>query len=229
VPDLLSLLLILPLGVAMGVLVAAPVGPVNILCMQRAIERGAIGGIVAGLGAVIGDTLIALMAALGIAQVTDLIARHRAVVQVVGGLVLIAFGVRVSCTRPKFADVVPRSAEWTTLKDYLWDVPQTFLLTVSNPGAVLGTFAMFGIVSTFVDVATTAQALWLVAAIAAGSAMWWTALATMVGSIRHRVTEARLGQINISAGMLLILFGIVLISEIAAKRAGFGWRALSPF
>ena len=213
----------------MGILVAAPVGPVNILCIQRAIERGAAGGMMAGLGAVIGDTLIALMAALGIAQVTELIARHRGVIQIVGGFVLIAFGIRLAMTHPKFAPTTLQRAEWTTLKDYLWDVPQTFLLTVSNPGAVFGTFAMFGIVSTVVDVTTTTQALWLVAAIASGSTMWWIVLATSVGSIRHRLTQAKLRQINLAAGWLLFLFGAALIGEIVLKRAGWSWRALSPF
>ncbi len=225
-PDLLHQLLILPLGIAMGVLIAAPVGPVNIVCIQRAIERGAAGGIMAGLGAAIGDTLIALMAGLGIAQVTDLVARHRGVIQVVGGLVLIAFGVRVALARPRFVAHADKRAEWTTLKDYLWDVPKTFLLTVSNPGAVLGTFAMFGIVSTFVDVTTSIHALWLVTAVAAGSMMWWIALATMVGNIRHRITEKSLRQINVGAGWLLILFGLVLNGEIVLQVSGWSWRAL---
>ena len=58
--------LIVPVGVIIGILVSAPVGPVNVLCIQRAIERGFWGGIAAGLGAMLGDGLIALCAALGV-------------------------------------------------------------------------------------------------------------------------------------------------------------------
>ena len=110
----------------------------------------------------------------------------------------------------------------------MWDVPKTFLLTITNPGAVLSVFALFGLVSTFVDVASTAQALWLVAAIVAGSMLWWVFLSTMVGRIRHRVTEMRLGQINMIAGAFLVAFGAVLIIEIPLKAAGLEWRIFWP-
>jgi threonine/homoserine/homoserine lactone efflux protein len=82
--------------------------------------------------------------------------------------------------------------------------------------------AIFGGVSSFVEVKSTAQALWLVAIIVAGSMMWWVFLATMVGRIRHRVTEARLARINTAAGLILILFGATLVGEIALKAL---WRS----
>lgn len=198
--------LVLLLGLAMGVLIAAPVGPVNIICIQRSIERGAIAGIMAGLGAVLGDGLIALLAALGVGQVTSVIARHRNLIQTIGGGLVILFGLRLAFMQPRLSDsVAPRQTAF--------DIPQTFVLTVSNPGAVLGTFALFGIVSTFVDVASTSQALWLVVFIAAGSLGWWVFLATMVARVRHRLGEARIAQINAAAGWLMIFFGVVLILE----------------
>ena len=84
--------LIIPVGLVIGVLVAAPVGPVNVLCIQRAIERGFFGGLAAGIGAVLGDGTIALFAALGVGAISGAIEYHRTAIQVVGGLALIAFG-----------------------------------------------------------------------------------------------------------------------------------------
>ncbi len=214
--------LTLPVGLAVGVLIAAPVGPVNVMCIQRAIERGVAAGIAAGFGAVLGDGLIALLAALGVGQITDAITGYRDLVQIVGGLVLAGFGVMLSRSRPKLVTIAPGQSEWAGARDYLWDVPKTFLLTVTNPGAVLGLVAIFGGVSSFVEVRSTAQALWLVAFIVAGSMMWWVLLATVVGRIRHRVTEARLAQINKAGGLILVLFGVVLVGEIALKAL---WRA----
>ena len=209
--------LILPVGLLVGVLVAAPVGPVNILCIQRAIERGVLAGIFAGLGAVLGDGLIALLAALGVGQITGAISTYRDVVQIVGGLALAGFGLKLSRTTPRFVAEPSARPEWSNLRTLAWDVPKTFLLTVTNPGAVLGLIAIFGGVSSFVDVQSTVQALWLVAAIVAGSLSWWVFLSAMVGRIRHRVTEARLGRINYAAGLLLVLFGITMIGELALK------------
>lgn len=215
--------LLLPVGLAVGVLIAAPVGPVNVLCIQRAIERGVAAGIFAGLGAVLGDGLIALLAALGVGQINSAITLYRDGIQLVGGLVLVGFGAMLSRSKPAFVVTEPGQTEWSSIRDSVWDVPKTFLLTVTNPGAVLGLIAIFGGVSSFVDVKSTVQALWLVATIVAGSTMWWVFLATMVGRIRHRVTEARLAQINFTAGLILILFGATLTGEIALKSL---WRSL---
>jgi threonine/homoserine/homoserine lactone efflux protein len=221
--ELLPNPLILPVGIAVGVLIAAPVGPVNIICIQRAIERGVAAGILAGTGAVLGDGLIALLAALGVGQITGAIGRYRELIQLVGGVALAVFGVHLSRTKPRFAPQAPAGVEWSSLGELVWDVPKTFLLTVTNPGAVLGLVAIFSGVSSFVDVQSTVQALWLVAAIVAGSLMWWVALSSMVGRIRHRVTETRLAQINYWAGVMLVAFGAVLVGELAVKMV---WRTL---
>lgn len=218
--------LILPVGLAVGVLIAAPVGPVNVLCIQRAIERGVAAGIFAGLGAVLGDGLIALLAALGVGQMTSAIALYRDLIQLVGGLVVAGFGVMLSRSRPRLVAGSPSSSEWSSVRDHIWDVPKTFLLTITNPGAVLGLIAIFGGVSSFVEVQSTVQALWLVAAIVAGSLMWWVFLATMVGRVRHRVTESRLAHINYTAGVLLMLLGAMMVGELALKAI---WRAARAF
>ena len=217
--------LILPVGLAIGVLIAAPVGPVNVMCIQRAIERGVAGGIFAGIGAVLGDGLIALLAALGVGQITSAITLYRDLIQLLGGIVLAGFGVMLSRSRPQFVPEPPGKPEWASVRDYAWDIPKTFLLTITNPGAVLGLIAIFGGVSSFVDVQSTVQALWLVAFIIGGSLMWWIFLSMAVGRIRHRVTEARLAQINYYAGLVLVLFGVMLVGEIAVKmvlRVWFG-------
>ncbi len=218
--------LILPVGLAVGVLIAAPVGPVNILCIQRAIERGFFAGIFAGLGAVLGDGLIALLAALGVGQITGAISRYRDVVQMIGGLVLAGFGVMLSRSKPRFQTAEPSRAEWSSLKDHIWDIPKTFLLTITNPGAVLGLVAIFGGVSSFVGVSSTIQALWLVAAIVVGSLAWWVFLSAMVARIRHKLTEQRLAGMNYWAGLVLVAFGAVLMAELAIKAIVKSWHLL---
>lgn len=209
--------LIIPVGLAIGVLVAAPVGPVNVLCLQRAVERGFWGGVAAAIGAVIGDGLIALFAALGVGAVSGVVRYHRTAVQIVGGLVLLGFGARLYFTQPRpFAD---QSADGRppSLGDFAWDIPQTFLLTITNPGAVLGLFAIFGGVSSFVEVETTIDAFTMVAAIMGGSLLWWIGLSHVIGRFRHRLDMSSLKLINRVAGIALIGFGGVLLGEIALK------------
>src|SRR5215813_10301445 len=93
--------LIIPVGAAIGVLVAAPVGPVNVLCIQRAIERGFWGGVAAGLGAMLGDGLIALCAAMGVGAISSVFHDYRVAIQIIGGLALAAFGLKLYLAPPR--------------------------------------------------------------------------------------------------------------------------------
>lgn len=218
--QLIPNLLIIPIGLVIGVLVAAPVGPVNVLCVQRAIERGFWGGMAAGLGAVIGDGLIAFCAAMGVGAITGAVQQHRAIIQIVGGLALIAFGLRLYFAAPRIEPRQPGQVGTASLREYAWDIPQTFLLTITNPGAVLGLFAIFGGVSTFVEVDSNIDALTMVAAIMAGSLGWWVLISNLIGRVRHRLNPASLTIINKIAGLLLAGFGALLIGQIVMKWQG---------
>ncbi len=211
--------LIIPVGAVIGILVAAPVGPVNVLCIQRAIERGFWGGVAAGMGAMMGDGLIALFASLGVGAISGVVQYYRSAIQVIGGLALAAFGIKLYLTEPRLVVPAGEDMHRESLKDFVWDIPQTFFLTITNPGAVLGLFAIFGGISSFVEVKSYVDALTMVAAVMGGSFAWWVGLSHMIGRIRHRLTGEKLKLVNRIAGIVLIGFGIVLVGEIAFKMA----------
>lgn len=213
--------LIIPVGLIVGILIAAPVGPVNVLCIQRAIERGFWGGVAAGMGSVMGDGLIALCAGLGVGTISGAVQTHRAVIQVLGGMALIAFGARLYFSAPRLRMASEAEASSARLKDFIWDIPQTFFLTITNPGAVLGLFAVFGGVSTFVEVHSTVDVLLMVAAIVSGSMLWWTALSNIIGRYRHQIELSTLTFVNRIAGLLLAGFGAILIAEVIWKGGNF--------
>ena len=212
--------LIIPVGLVIGVLVAAPVGPVNIICIQRSIALGMWAGVAAGLGAVLGDGLIALFAGLGVGAISGLIDSYRAVIQIVGGIVLLIFGWRLYMAEPQFVPPADVRSGPKSVLDYAWDIPKTFFLTITNPGAVLGLFAIFGGISTFVNVDGPGDALLMVASIMLGSLCWWVGLSFFVARIRHRLSADNLKQINRVAGLLLVVFGVVLIGEIGLEGLG---------
>lgn len=215
--------LIIPVGLIIGVLVSAPVGPVNILCIQRAIERGFWGGVSAGFGAMLGDGLIALFAALGVGAISGAIEHYHNAIQFVGGIALLVFGARLYLTEPRINALMDNEPH--SLSEFIWDAPKAFFLTVTNPAAVLGLFAIFGGVSTFVEVRTTIDALTMVAAIVAGSFLWWVGLSSFIGRIRHRFAAEKLQRVNRIAGILLIGFGALLLGELAWKALG-GWQLI---
>ena len=218
--QLIPNLLIIPVGAIIGILVAAPVGPVNVLCIQRAIERGFWGGLAAGIGAVLGDGLIALCAAMGVGAISQVMDDYRTAIQVVGGLALALFGLKLYFTAPRIEALHPSHDENASLKDYAWDIPQTFFLTITNPGAVLGLFAIFGGVSSFVKVQSNVDALTMVAAIMGGSLAWWVGLSELIGRFRHRIGQRQLKFINKTAGILLVFFGVLLSRRDRRPRSG---------
>ena len=211
--------LIIPIGFLVGVLLALPIGPVNLLGLQRAVERGFFGGMAAGLGIMLGDGIIALGAAMGVNAISGAIRDYRTAIQIIGGLALAVAGAKLYLARPEFATA--QDAENATLKDYVWDIPQTFLLTITNPGAVLGLIAIFGGVSSFVEIDGYVDALTMVAAIMGGSFCYWLVVSRLISGIRHTLDEARMARLSQLAGLILIAFGGLLIGEMVLKRLRF--------
>jgi len=192
---------------------------VNLLGIQRAVERGFFGGIAAGLGIMAGDGLIALGAAMGVNAISGAIRQYRTAIQIVGGIALLGAGIKLFLTRAVI--VTETHAKKASLRDYVWDIPQTFFLTITNPAAVLALTAIFGGVSSFVEVETYVDALTMVAAIMGGSFLYWFFVSQFIAAIRHRLDVVRLGQINRIAGLILIGFGCVLIGEMVMKHFRF--------
>ena len=211
-----NLFLIVPVGLLMGLLLALPFGPVNLLGLQRAVQRGFFGGMAAGIGIMLGDGLIALCTALGVNAITGAIREYRVAIQIVGGLALLGAGVKLYVT--PFVISTDRQVENAGLRDYAWDIPQMFFLTITNPGAVLGLVAIFGGVSSFVEVETPLDALLMVAAIMGGSFLYWFVVSELISHVRHRLDQVRLGKVNRAAGLVLVAFGWILIGEMLVKR-----------
>jgi len=207
--------LIIPVGILIGILIALPIGPINVLALQRAAERGFFGGLAAGLGIMLGDALIALAAAFSIKALSQMLSAYRWAIQIIGGIALIASGLKLLLAPTVFHTV--EEAAKTTLADYAWDIPKHFLLTVTNPNAVLFLIAIFGAVSSFVEVATKTDAIAITLAIMAGSFAYWLVAAHLIYRIRHRLDYGSMRRINQGAALALIALGLVLAGEVAWK------------
>jgi threonine/homoserine/homoserine lactone efflux protein len=229
------------IGLFIGVLIAAPVGPVNIVCIQRTLERGFWGGFAAGLGAVLADGIIATVAAFGASAISGFMRDNQLKIELIGGFILTAFGLKIFISQPKIvatattniarlrrlADIVPQFLR-PTLRYRVWRimphlniVPQTFFLTITNPGAILGLFALFGgATSVLGGVDTWIQAVTAVVSIMTGSLIWWAGLSRLISRVRHKLTEGRLKKINQVSGVALVMFGMLLFAQFAFGLAG---------
>ena len=198
-------------GLGIGVLMAAPIGPVNVLVIQRAVAGGFWAGLAAGLGAVAGDGLLAAIAAFSVTAISNVMMAYAGYIQFIGGLLLMGFGLALLFTRP--ALTIPLG-EKSHLLDHTGIIPQTFFLTVTNPGAILGMAAMIGGLGSLIGgLNTYPEALLLVAAVMGGSLLWWLGLSELIATLRHMLTEGRLKLINRIAGTVLIAFGLILLLD----------------
>ena len=228
-------------GLFIGVLIAAPVGPVNIVCIQRTLERGFWGGFAAGVGAVLADGLIASVAAFGITAISGVMARYKQEIQLIGGLIMIAFGARLFMAKPTLR--VPARTSWSQLRRIvdrvpeglrpalrfqIWRIlphasviPQTFFLTITNPGAILGLFAIFGGLGSVIGgFRNYLEALMIVVSVMVGSLLWWAGLSRLIEKLRDKINENRLKIINQVAGVALLAFGGLLFFQFAMGIIG---------
>jgi threonine/homoserine/homoserine lactone efflux protein len=208
--------LVIPVGLVIGVLIALPIGPINLLALQRAVERGFFGGLAAGIGVMLGDAMIATIATFGVKALTGAVAHYRWAIQIVGGVALIGSGAKLFLSRNTFRSV--QEAESATLADYAWDIPKLMLLTITNPGAVLSLIAIFGGASSFVEIDSRVDAIAMVLAIMGGSFLYWLVASNLINGMRHRLTQDGMQRINQIAGVILACFGCLLIGELIWRR-----------
>ena len=202
-------------GLGIGLLMAAPIGPVNVLVIQRAVAKGFWGGLAAGIGAVLGDGVLAAVGAFSVAAISDVMLAHGDTIQVVGGALLVAFGLALLLRKPV---MTTPPHERSHLLEHMGIIPQSFILTVTNPGAVLGMAAMIGGLGSLIGgLNTNLEALILVVSVMGGSLLWWLGLSELIATVRHKLTDGRLKLINRIAGIVLFGFGIGLIVESALR------------
>jgi threonine/homoserine/homoserine lactone efflux protein len=195
-------------GLAVGFALAAPVGPVGILCVRRAVADGRHAAFVAGLGAAFADTFYGAVALLGLTFISSFLAEHHIFLRVTGGLILLIAGVRTLNTAPTLEPT--KCCGPGLLKDFL----STFLITLTNPGTILasmGVFAAFGALGKG-DMGPSAI---LVAGVFGGSALWWLILSAIASRARSRLSPKGLQTLNRGSGILLVVFGVVVVASLA--------------
>lgn len=191
-------------GLLLGLCIAAPVGPVAILCMKRSLEYGRWSGLFSGLGAAAADTTYGLIAALGLSVVFDWLTAAQSSLSLIGGACLMFMGCKTYLSKPMDADALLKPAKHKNLvKDFF----SAFALTLSNPMTFLSfvaIFASFGLVDAQTP---NLHKAWLLSGVFIGASFWWLLLAEGVTSFRHLVNRSLMKWLNRFAGCLLIAFG----------------------
>ena len=195
-------------GIAIGLVAAAPIGPVNILVMQQTLRYGRLNGLLTGAGAMLGDGIFAMVAAFGISAVSSFIITWAFWIQILGASILCVMGIKTFRARPQVACVDQNLTRWTQT------IASTFVLTITNPMTMLGFAALFAGVGGL-GTGDLASAASIVAGVVSGSALWWLTISQGVGLIRSRIDEGVFALINRASGTMIILFGMAMFIRLA--------------
>lgn len=194
-------------GGAIGFLVAAAIGPIAMLCIRTTLERGRIAGLAAGMGVAVADTIYAAIGAYGISFVGAALSSGESWLKLVGGIVLIGFGIYLARKQP-----VTAAEEQEVPKSLTADFLMTLGLTLTNPMTILSFAGLFAGVSGLRGFQLTEIPV-LLLGVFAGSAVWWVALAFVIGMIRHRISPTTMLWINRGSAAAIIGFGLYVLVE----------------
>ena len=196
-------------GLVLGFSIAAPLGPIGLLCIKRTLEGGRWHGILSGLGAASADALYGSLAAFGLAALFQRYTWIQTWTQILGGAFIIYLGLKFALTR-KASDESGKEVNAAGLgKVYL----TTFLLTISNPVTIFAFLGMFA----GAGVSNTTSAVWMVVGIFSGSMAWWVTLAFLAHWLGKRLNATVLLWVNRVAGVALMSFGIWAIVSAILK------------
>ena len=192
-------------GIIIGFSIAAPVGPIGVLCIRRTLAEGRLHGLVSGLGAATADAVYGCIAAFGLTFISDVLVQQQLWLRIIGGAFLIFLGVKTILSKPSEK---PPSEKRTGL---LTAYGSTFFLTLTNPVTILSFAAIFAGIGLGSAVADYGSAALLVFSVFAGSALWWLILSGIVSLLRNRVTPLVLRWINRVSGAIIMGFGVVIL------------------
>ena len=216
----LELLVVLVQGYVLGIAIAAPVGPIGLLCIRRTIQHGPFMGFATGMGAAVADTIYGAIAAFGVSAAMSFLEGHQTWFRIVGGAFMLAVAIRTFRQKPAAEEQeVSRAPDSrTAIAGFITGLS----LTLTNPATILAfiaVFAGFGLGANLgsFDAATMVLGVFL------GASSWWLALSSGVAAVRHRITDQGLTRLNHWTGVGLACFGVWALGTAFTGIVSAGW------
>lgn len=193
-------------GFVIGVIVSAPMGPIGILCVQRTLNRGRLHGLATGLGAMVSDLLYAAITLIGLGFVDDLMKANEQIIQYIGSIVIIFFGIGIYFTNPL---KILKPASSAPENRYYHDFVTAFFLTLSNVAIAflfISLFARFHYSPLDKNWFTFVVGM---ISIGLGALAWWFFITTYVSKLKRYFNRQSLKFFNRIVGAVLILLGVL--------------------
>jgi threonine/homoserine/homoserine lactone efflux protein len=197
-------------GMFIGLAISAPIGPVGVLVLRRAMLHGFGTGVMSGLGAAIADGVLSAVLALGLAAVSGFFDHWAGEFKAIGGCFLVVIGWWVWHTSPPH-ELKPLPQRRGTVGDLV----SIFLLTLSNPMTILGITGIFAGLGILAAIDTHFHAAILIVGVFSGSLLWWVVLSGIGKLLRDRVSGTVVRRINQICGIVLAAVGAIQVAFLA--------------
>jgi threonine/homoserine/homoserine lactone efflux protein len=194
-------------GMLLGFSIAAPVGPIGILCIRRTLSNGRAAGLVSGLGAATADAIYGTIAAFGVTFISSLLISQQNWLRLIGGVFLCYLGVR------SFLSVAAVSTANLRAEGLGEAYVSTFILTITNPLTILSFAAVFAGLGLNAG-GNYASATVLVLGVFLGSALWWFTLSSGVSLFRSRFSPQGMRWVNRISGVIITTFGVIALASL---------------
>jgi len=195
-------------GLILGFAIAAPVGPIGVLCIRRSLADGQLSGFATGLGAATADALYGCVAAFGLTAVSGFLVKQQFWLGLIGGIFLCYLGMRTFFAKARSNEENQKASG--LLGAYL----STFFLTITNPMTILSFVAVFA----GLGLGTSSEyklASILVCGVFIGSALWWLLLSGGAALLRSRVGDTFMAVVNRVSGIVIFALGLYSLASVA--------------
>jgi threonine/homoserine/homoserine lactone efflux protein len=199
-------------GLVIGFSIAAPVGPIGVLCMRRTLAEGRAIGLVSGLGAATADAIYGCVAGFGLTFISNFLVGLQIELRMIGGVFLCYLGVKTAMTKPIEQPNPKKNG------GILGAYASTFFLTLANPMTILSFAAIFSGLGLASVGGNHASAGVLVLGVFIGSSLWWLILSGGVGLFRAKIDFHGLQWINRISGVVITGFGLMTILSVLVKH-----------
>lgn len=195
-------------GLLIGIIASAPMGPVGVLCIQRTLNKGRWYGFMTGVGATVSDLIYAMITGLGMSFMVDLInnEHNRFVLQIVGSIMLMAFGIYCYRSDPTKKIHVSSNNKGTLVSNCI----TAFLVTFSNPLIMILFMASFAQLAFVIP----AQPFYMgvgYLSIICGALLWWFGLTWLIDTVRNKFDNSSICIINRVIGSIVIIFSLIML------------------
>ena len=193
-------------GMIMGVLMAAPIGAVGLMCVKRAINGQWLRALAVGLGSATVDAAFGAVAALGLTIVATFLVEHQTELGLAGGLIVVVLGIGTYFAK------VEEDAGVTQTERAPRDFAKAFTLSLANPATFLGALGLFAALGPVDGTLERSAGLMLVVGVFCGSMTWWFLLSATARVFRTNFQPATLARLNKIEGLVIVVLGLIVMA-----------------